>query len=362
MPVLWKYIASRHLGLTLSITCALIGLLVLLRPDEITRLAAISGNWRQLGIYCWGLLPYLLPIAIPIACLISSAILTAGLGSRGEWSALANAGLSSWQVLCPIVSLLCAIGALNAFITSEMIEGAHGIVESIKEDLVALKPLRALQPKETLRLSRVAVAAEKRERGDVSNIVFGYLKPSNSGAAPALGLICARKLRFRPDSFELENFAHVHFRTDPRGDLTNLIVEQTQRADVQASLLRAFLAPGRARPIPIDRQSLRSLIRQSQSSPGLTAEIRGDLMRRSASGILPIALGLIGLQAGLKAALMRKSIPLYTGALLATGLFLLFIAGRSLAANWGVGFAVYLGLPILTALCCIWRIHRVRLA
>ena len=161
VPKLWKYIASRHLGLVLSITCALIGLLVLLRPDEMTRLAAISGSWRQLGVYFWVLLPYLLPVALPMACLAGSAILTAGLGSRGEWMALASVGFSPWQILAPTFSLLFAFGALNTFITSEMIEGAHGMIEAIKEDLVALKPLRALQAKEPLRLARVAVAAEK---------------------------------------------------------------------------------------------------------------------------------------------------------------------------------------------------------
>ena len=203
---------------------------------------------------------------------------------------------------------------------------------------------------------------KKRERGEISNIVFGYLKPPSPGAAPTLGLICASSLRFQPESFALKDFSHVHFRADARGDLTNLIVEQTKRANVQASLLRTFLAPEKARTTPIDRQSLRSLLGQWQSSQGLQKSIRGELMRRAASGALPLVLGLVGLQAGLRAALLRRSMPLCSGALLAVLIFLLNIAGKSLTSNWMLAGAAYLGIPALVALYSVWRIHRVRLA
>lgn len=362
MPKLWRIFIVQTFMLTLVITCGLICLLGLLRPEDLTKFAAISSSWKQLGTYLVVLVPYLLPIALPLGCLFASALVAARIAAKGEWLALTSAGISPWRILCPIVSLLVIFGALNAFIASETIERAHRKIEDIRWDLAALKPLRALQPEEPLRMGRLAVGAEGRERGNVTEILFGYLSSTKHRTEPLIGLINARKLHMRGSSFDLEGFSHIYFQAPSDREAPSLlVVQQAEKASIQASLMRTLLIPEKKTAyLPIDRQSLRSLLHLMGQTGNERSKIISEIFRRVANGALPVTLGLLGLWGGCRVGLCGKSRAAIAPTCFAALTFLSIFMGKSLQPYWPLTLIAYILVQLCASTYSIWRMHRMR--
>lgn len=360
MPKIWRQICLQLTMLITAITALLICALVLLRPDEITRLAAISGTWRQMGTYFLVTLPYLLPIALPLATMAGCFVIAAQMIRRGEWLALTTAGLSPWQICAPILSLLFVIAGLNALICSESVQTAHLIAERLKLDWAALRPLRALQPREPLRLARMAVSAGGRSGESLLDFALCYARPDKSNRLPSLELIFAKGLNFKSTSFEMLDYRLIHLqRGDQNKSTPDFFVQSGQCARIPIPMLRSLLSQPSHRDIPLNRRSLRNLWQLRAQDP--SAAVGVELIRRAASATLPVALGLLGLWTGSIAALGRRKNALIIAALCAILTFLSPHFGKSLAHHWPTALAAYFTMQIAAIAIGLRSLHTLRL-
>lgn len=356
MPLIWRYIYLRTSALIAAITALVMFTLVLFRPDEITRLAAISGTWTQMGIYFLVTLPYLLPIALPLATLGACAFTTAHLIQRKEWLALSTAGFSPWQICAPSFSLLLIVGGFNALICSEAVETAHHIAEHLKLDWAALKPLRGLQPQEPLSLGQFAVGAKKRSGESLSDLIICYAR-LHKDRQPTLNLICARKLNFKKNTFELLDYDWFEVKKDKiETSDSQFSLQRAQLADVPVSLLRAFLTSKQRSTTPLNRLNLKNLIRNRANHPSMS--ISGELIRRAASATLPLSLGLVGLWTGSSAAIGHPLSALSAAFFCAILTFLSPFLGKALSGHWQSAFATQFGIQAIAIVLSLRRLQR----
>lgn len=360
MPKLWRYICLQTLGLIAAITALLICALILLRPDEITRLAAVSGSWRQMGIFFFVTLPYLLPIALPLATMAGCAVTASQMIQRGEWLALATAGFSPWQICAPIMSLLFVIGACNALICSELVQTAHIVTERLKLDWAALRPLRALQPRDPLRLARIAVAAGGRKGESLDQFLLCYARPNPGNKLPSLELLFAKGLDFKSDSFEMIHHHLIHLGKDPlEGESCDFFVQTAERSNISIPMVRSLLSPQNQSHIPMNRRNLRNLYQLRREDQNV--EVDAELIRRAATALLPIALGLLGLLTGALGSLAHRKRSLAIALLFSLVTFLSPHIGKLFAAHLPSALIAYFTLPIAAIAIGLRCLNQLRL-
>ncbi|MCE5316519.1 MAG: LptF/LptG family permease, partial [Parachlamydia sp.] len=135
MPVLWRYLLGHYLKVLLLCVVTFIAILLTTRLDEIAHFATMGPEGLAIIAFALHQIPYILPIAIPISCLISAMLLMQRLSQTHELTALRAAGLSFYNILCPLLIAAAALSIANFYIVSELSTHSHLTTGKLKNEL-----------------------------------------------------------------------------------------------------------------------------------------------------------------------------------------------------------------------------------
>lgn len=152
MPILWRYLLAQYLKVLLLCTGAFIGVLMLMRLDEIAHFATLGPEGLYILWFILYQIPYVLPMAIPISSLISAILLIQSLSTSHELTAWRASGLALRDILAPILTAAALLALLNFYIVSEMATKSHLTAGLLKSELRAVNPLLLLHNKKLMRL------------------------------------------------------------------------------------------------------------------------------------------------------------------------------------------------------------------
>ena len=192
MPVLWKYIICRFLRVFTLCVFAFIGVMLVLRLNDIARFAAQTHEWHSVALFLLYQIPYILPFAISISCLTASFITMRSLCDSFELSVFRAARLSISKVVMPIVFLSMLLSLANFYLASEL----HPMCRLKSRELIAKSTLKnpffLLSKSKNLRLKGTAVELSVvKPNKKAKNLTFvTHTKKNNR-----IGLLIAKDLR-----------------------------------------------------------------------------------------------------------------------------------------------------------------------
>lgn len=151
MPLIWRYLLSQYLKIFFLCLFTFIGILLILRLDEIVHFATLGPEGFLILRYTLYQIPYVLPITIPISSLVASFLLMQQLSKNHELTALRTAGLSFSVIFYPIFLSAAFFSVLNFYIISEITTQSHMQAALLKNELRTVNPLLLLHNKHLMR-------------------------------------------------------------------------------------------------------------------------------------------------------------------------------------------------------------------
>src|SRR5579863_9043123 len=102
MPIVWRYLLRSYFQVLLLCVSAFIGVLIVLRFQEIARFATSGAAKLKILLFTLLQIPYILPIAIPVSCLIAAMLLFQRLSHTQELTALRTSGFGLKTISTPL--------------------------------------------------------------------------------------------------------------------------------------------------------------------------------------------------------------------------------------------------------------------
>lgn len=152
MPILWRYLISYFLRITVTCILAFVAILLTMQLDDIAHFAALGAPLHYILLFTLYQIPYILPIAIPLSCLIASLLLIQRLSSTHELTALRASGFALSNILTPIWLTAAFLTVGNFWIASELATQSHLQTNLLKSELRSINPLLLLHNKHLMRL------------------------------------------------------------------------------------------------------------------------------------------------------------------------------------------------------------------
>src|SRR5690242_543580 len=155
MPILWRYILRNFFQVFLLCVASFIGVLLVLRFQEIARFAASGAPLLKVLLFLLLQIPYILPIAIPVSCLIAAMLLLQKLSHMHELTALRACGLGLKPIITPILFAGVLLSAVNFTIACELTPRSRAVTKTLIYEMAATNPLFLLQKESLLKLKHV---------------------------------------------------------------------------------------------------------------------------------------------------------------------------------------------------------------
>jgi len=152
MPIIWRYLVSQFLKISIATIVGFVGILLTMRLDEIAHFASLGAPLGALCLFIFYQIFYILPIALPLSCLIASFILVQKFSKTHELTALRASGFSLKGILTPILFSAALLSLLNFWIISELATYSHLQTNLLKSELRSVNPLLLLHNKHLMRL------------------------------------------------------------------------------------------------------------------------------------------------------------------------------------------------------------------
>jgi lipopolysaccharide export system permease protein len=152
MPILWRYLISYFLKVTLTCVVAFVAILLTMRLDEIAHFAGLGAPLDVIFLFALYQIPYILPLAIPLSCLIASFLVIQRLSHTHELIALRACGFSLKDILTPLLLTAAFLSLVNFWFISEVATQSHLKTNLLKNELRSINPLLLLHNKHLMRL------------------------------------------------------------------------------------------------------------------------------------------------------------------------------------------------------------------
>lgn len=152
MPILWRFLTSYFLKITLACVLAFESVLLAMQLDDIAHFAALGAPLHYILLFTFHQIPYILPIALPLSALIGSMLLMQRLSATHELTAMRAGGFSLRNILAPIWLSAAFLSVGNFWIASELSTQSHLQCNLLKTELRSINPLLLLNNKHLMRL------------------------------------------------------------------------------------------------------------------------------------------------------------------------------------------------------------------
>ncbi len=239
MPLLWRYLLKRYIVLFSLALSTFIGMLLVIRFQEIAIFASSGSNAKFVILYTFYQIPYILPFAIPISGLISALILFKNLSSRHEITAFRAAGLSLKQLLAPILCLAVLFCFVNFIMASEIAPRCKAKSKDLIYKAANSNPLFIFQKGSPIRIkdAHIHVGGVRSNRTTDDLCIVAKNNSENR-----LSLIIAKKLSLKGSSLVGKNVSIISsFNTHNLELPDHLIIENQTTMETQAENISQIL-------------------------------------------------------------------------------------------------------------------------
>lgn len=232
MPILWRYLITFFLKITMFCVTAFVGILLTMRLDEIAHFAALGAPLSYLAFFTLYQIPYILPIALPLSCLIASLLLIQRLSNTHELTALRASGFAIFDILAPILLTAAFLSILNFWMTSELATQSHFQSNLLKNEIRSINPLLLLQNKHLMRLK--GFYFETLGSSHVGESASDVILAIPNRHQQRLHLMIAQQLKTAPLVFVGEGVTFITgTSSEHEEDFDNLLIENIQQSKTQ---------------------------------------------------------------------------------------------------------------------------------
>lgn len=229
MPILWRYLITSFLKITVASILAFVAILLTMQLDDIAHFAALGAPLAYILLFTFHQIPYILPIALPLSCLIASLLLVQRLSSSHELTTLRASGFALRDILTPIWLTAAFLTIGNFWMTSELATQSHLQNNLLKSELRSINPLLLLHNKHLMRLKGFYFEALGASRvGESSSDVILAIPNHHH---QRLNLMLAKHLKATPTLFTGEGVTLITgIASEQEKDFDPLLIENIKRS------------------------------------------------------------------------------------------------------------------------------------
>lgn len=238
MPILWRYILRHFFQVFLLCVGSFIGVLLVLRFQEIARFAASGAPKLKVLLFMLFQIPYILPIAIPISCLIAAMLLFQNLSHMHELTVLRACGLGLRLIITPLLLAAAFLSVVNAVVSCELSPRSRGMTKALIYEIAAANPLFLLQRESLLKLKQVFFDMKVLKASKYAEEVILVLKNTST---ERLALVSAQKLYLKGDQLKGDNVVIISSIDAKKPDgFDHLVIENQEEMNTPASNFTQF--------------------------------------------------------------------------------------------------------------------------
>lgn len=239
MPIIWRYLLRSYFQVLLLCVSAFIGVLLVLRFQEIARFATSGAPKLQILLFALLQIPYILPIAIPVSCLIAAMLLFQRLSHTHELTALRTCGFGLKSIATPLIFAGFLLTFVNFTLASELAPRCRGKAKELIFEIATANPLFLLQKESLIKLKNAYYDIGVLQANKYAEDVLIIVKNSSSGK---LTLMSAKELALQGDLLKGEKVTFISSVDPKRGEgFDHLVIENQAEMTTKAANLSQFL-------------------------------------------------------------------------------------------------------------------------
>ncbi len=361
MPILWRYLLRAYFQTFLLCVGAFIGVLIVLRFQEIARFATSGAPALKTLLFALLQIPYILPIAIPISCLIATLLLFQRLSYTHELTALRTCGIGLKIVTTPLLYAGFLLALLNFTIASELSPFCKSLSKQLIFEIVSSNPLFILQRDSLVKLkSAYYNIGTLKDNTHAEDVLF----VTKNSSTNRMTLMCAKELKIEADFLTGKQVAFISSvdtkRQSPGFD--HLIIEnqtdmQTKSADLSQFLQTADWKTS-SEYLPMRRILASGLAKGDSFSLNKSAQI--EIFRRVSIGLAAFTFTIVGLGFGIQIGRNPSKGKLFAAIGLTAGFMACFIAAKSFHTSAATALLIFMLPHPLILLCSLFSLKRIQ--
>lgn len=239
MPILWRYLLRSYFQVLLLCVSAFIGVLIVLRFQEIARFATSGAPKMDVLLFASLQIPYILPIAIPVSCMIAAILLFQRLSHTQELTALRTCGFCLHAITTPLLMAGFLLTLVNFTIASEISPRCRAMAKQLVFGIATTNPLFLLQKESLIKLKGAWYDIGVLRAGKRAEDVLLVMKNSSSGR---LTVMSAKELSLSSDLLRGKQVSFISSVDPKNGEgFDHLVIENQEEMNTRAAHLSQFL-------------------------------------------------------------------------------------------------------------------------
>ncbi|MDN3507715.1 MAG: LptF/LptG family permease [Simkaniaceae bacterium] len=327
IPLLWRYMLKSYLKVFTLCLISFIAILLVTRSQDIAKFAALSSEWKMIGLFISYQIPYLLPLAIPISCLISATILAQRLSRSHELTSMRASGISLALIGAPIMIITGFLALANLYIASEIAPQSRIRGKRVLFETAAKNPLILMQKNKLLKIKDSYVDMEMiRSPHLAGNVIFAFRNPSTG----RINVIAADELELKQSVFHGKDVA-ILSTTESKEEAAfdPTILENRKTVEAEAMLVTELLQAS-SMQLGYEYFPLKQmLIKGKEEGQKAQSVIIFEIYRRLFFFLAPFTLAYIGLVFGTQIGRRSRQNNVFWIVILTGVVFVLYLAAKS---------------------------------
>jgi lipopolysaccharide export system permease protein len=346
MPILWRYLITDFLKITIACLLAFIAILLTMQLDEIAHFAALGAPLTYILLFTIHQIPYIIPIALPLSCLIASLILVQRLTLSHEFTALRASGFGLTNIFAPIWMTAAFLALINFLVASEFATHSHFQNNLLKSELRSINPLLILNNKHLMRLKGFYFESIGSSRKGESSTDVILALPGRS--QERINLMLAKELKADKNFLSGDGVTLISaIPSSKEDDFDQLVIENMKKSITHVSDFSDMLQQKvwtihndyLTMPLLLARmKEQRALLEEARQNEDSAEQIKllaghlnrsqSEIMRRLSIAIAVFSFTMMGTAFGISLNRRRSYLPLYCAIALTTLYLMAFFAAK----------------------------------
>ena len=343
MPILWRYLLRSYFQVLLLCVGAFIGVLIVLRFQEIARFATSGASVVKVLLFALFQVPYILPIAVPVSCLIAAILLFQRLSHTQELTALRTCGLGLKSILTPLMFAGFFLTIVNFTIASEISPLCRGISKTLIFEMATANPLFILQKQSLVKLKDAYYDIGVLKANKYAEDVLLVVKNSSNGH---LTVMSAKELSLKGDLLKGEKVAFISSIDPKKGaGFDHLVIENQAEMNTKAANLSQLIPNAVDWAESYEYMPLRMILAHDaiEKDPNhLSKKAIEEISRRISISLAAFTFTLIGISFGMQISRNRSKKGIVWAIALAALFLVCFITAKSIHHSPMLSTAIYL--------------------
>ena len=346
MPLFWRYLLKSYFQVFFLSVLGFIGILLLMRIQEIARLTSLYADIKQVGLFVLLQLPYILSFAIPMSGFISAILLFQRLSSTHEFIAFRASGVGIWTLITPLVIAAGFLSVIHLIVVADLTPRARYHSYTLIQNLALTNPFFLMEKSKQVKPRQSYIDMQiTKYRKEAQDMIFAIKNPTNS----RLTLILAKELLLKGPLMEAKNVAVISSIKTTQKGYDDLIIENEEKTLTSTHSLASFLQKNppciRLEYLPIGTLLKKMSLDSEEKSIKKT---QSEIYRRFLFPLNTFALSFLGFSLGMQIERKKKGWKIYAPLLFSALTFFSSITAKSLHLTpYKALFFYILPFPIL---------------